>query len=224
MPGDAVHALQGLTGRLRKVELRAERLTTLRDRLADEVKQTERTLERLDAQNLLLDQAGQGLRKLMDLLVNDQVATLRAVVSEGLAAIFHDLDLSFETELQPKHGKVWIDFYLRDGKADDPLSIRGKPLDSFGGGPSSVASLIIRLMTMVKLKRTPILVLDESLGAVSEEYVERTGQFLNQLAREMGIDVLLVTHKHGYVTHANQAYRCVEEDVGGRRRLILRAA
>lgn len=224
MSSDTLHALSGLIARLRQLELKAERLVTLRDRLRTQGSQIRKQIDHLDHQSLMLDQTGQGLRKLMDLLINDQVEALRKIVGEGLEAIFHDLDLSFEAELVPKHGKVWIEFYIREGKPENPLSIRGKPLDSFGGGPCSVASLIIRLMTMVKLKRIPILVLDESLGAVSEEYVERTGHFLRQLAKETGIDVLLVTHKQGYVTHANRAYRCVEVVEGGRRHLTLRGA
>jgi ABC-type Fe3+/spermidine/putrescine transport system ATPase subunit len=74
--------------------------------------------------------------------------------------------------------------------------------------------------------RWPLLVLDEALGAVSEEYADQTALFLRNLAQKVGMDILLVTQtqKQSFCDHAASAYRCfevVEED--GTRHLALRS-
>jgi ABC-type iron transport system FetAB ATPase subunit len=171
-----------------------------------------------------LTKVGELFRALMDQLVTKQVRVIEGVVTEGLSTIFHDLDLGFEADLGTKYNKVSVDFLFRQGQKDDPLAIRGKPLDAFGGGPSAVADLILRMLAVLRLKKKPLLLLDETLASVSDEYVNATGHFLQQLAKSMGLDVLLVTHKHTFLDHADKSYRCSEvttED--GSRHLELRS-
>jgi len=193
--------------------------------LKDELRSTEGEVEQLTTRVTALNKVGELFRALMDKLVDQQVRAVESVVTEGLKTIFFDQDLSFEAEVGPKYNKIAVDFYIRQGAKEDPIAIRGRPLDSFGGGPSSISSLVLRVLTLLRLKRQPILALDESLGAVSEEYVDHTGRFLRQMAEDLNIDVLLVTHKTSFTEHATRAYRCqevVEED--GSRKLSLKAA
>jgi len=225
MSVDQVHPLSGLTQRLRSVEASATRLTTLRDRLNSELATKEAEAADLTDRMAKLVKVGELFRALMDQLVTKQVRTVEAVVTEGLSTIFHDLDLGFEADLSTKYNKVSVDFLFRQGSKDDPLAIRGKPLDAFGGGPSAVADLILRMLAVLRLKKKPLLLLDETLASVSDEYVDATGHFLKQLSESMGLDVLLVTHKHTFLDHADKSYRCSEvttED--GSRHLELRSA
>jgi hypothetical protein len=224
VPGDAVHAVEGLGQRVRVVSDATVRLETLRNRLRSERDSKQQEVEGLTQKVELLTKVSELFRVLMDLMVVKQVRVVEDIVTEGLQAIFHDLDLSFESDVSQKYGKIAIDFFVRQGGKSDPLSHRGKPLEAFGGGPSSVASLVLRVLTVLRLKLHPLFVLDEALGAVSDEYTAQTGQFLRGLADKMGIDVLLVTHKQAFLEHADQAYRCseVEGPDGTTRHLTLR--
>ena len=224
MRSDAIHAVEGLSQRVRAVGDAAVRLETLRDRLRSEQRTKRQEVEDLSAEIELLSKVSELFRVLMDALVVKQVRVIEDIVTEGLQSIFHDLDLRFESDVSQKYGKIAIDFFVRQGDKSDPLSHRGKPLEAFGGGPSSVASLVLRVLTVLRLKLHPLLVLDEALGAVSDEYTTQTGQFLRGLASKMGIDVLLVTHKQAFLEHAKQAYRCAEVmgDDGTTRHLALR--
>ena len=94
-------------------------------------------------------------------------------------------------------------------------------MDCFGGGPTSVSSFILRVLTLQRLKRFPLLAMDETLGAVSEDYTHNTGTFLKTLAEKLGIDVLLVTHNKEYVGHSTRSYRSQEVQEGGERYLRL---
>lgn len=225
MPGDAVHAVEGLKQRVRALNGTAVRLTTLRGRLRTELASKQKEVQDLSARVELLTKVSELFRVLMDLLVVNQVRSVESVVTEGLRSIFHDLDLWFEADVDQKYGKIAIDFFFRQGAKDNPLSHRGKPLGSFGGGPSSVASLILRVLTVLRLKLWPLLLLDEALSAVSDDYIDSTAQFLQGLAGKMGVDILLVTHKQGFLEHADQAYRCTEviSEDGKTRHLTMRS-
>jgi hypothetical protein len=225
MSSDSVHPIDDLIHRVRAVEESSTRIATLRDRLTSELTTKKSEVNQLTVRVEKLTKVSELFRVLLDQLVVKQVRTIEGVVTEGLNTIFFDLDLGFEAEISPKYNKVSVDFLFRQGSADDPLAIRGKPLDSFGGGPSAVADLILRMMALLRLKRRPLLLLDETLASVSDDYVDATGSFLQQLAESMKIDVLLVTHKQSFLDHADLAYRCSEvlEEEAGFRYLELRS-
>lgn len=211
MPGDTVHAVQGigdLTRRARSLSDSAIRLTTLRDRLAGDLAARRDEVEKLTSRAILLGKVSELFRALMDSLVTGQIRAIDAVITEGLQTIFYDQALAFESEVSIKYSKVFIEFYMRRGEGD--LAHRGHPLAAFGGGPSSIAALLLRIIVLLRLKRHPVLFLDETLSAVSDEYIDQTGRFLSRLAESMGIEVLLVTHKHGFLDHADGAYQGTE--------------
>jgi len=180
-----------------------------RDALVTEVSEKKAEIVQLDADTEKLTKVGELLRVLMDKLVLDQVHGIESVITEGLNTIFVDQDLAFEAEVGTKYNKIAIDFLIRQGK--DETAIRGHPLESFGGGPASVASLVLRLLALLRLKKWPLLLLDETMAAVSDEYTDQAGRFLRKLAESSGIDLLMITHKQSYLDHANTAYQGTEE-------------
>lgn len=224
MSSDAICTLEELRPRLKSVSGRLSRSQALRDQLKEDLVDKQAEVRDLSAKVTSLSKVEELFRALMDAMVLKQVQAIEKTVTEGLQSIFHDQDLYFQAEVRPKYSKISIDFYLRQGKEDDPLAIRGKPLDSFGGGPSSVASLLLRVLTLLRLKKFPLLLLDETLAAVSDEYTDKTGQFLQTLSSKMSLPLLMITHKPAYLDHATQAYRCSESDDGETRYLQLKKA
>lgn len=208
MQGHEVHALEGLIGRTRELSRSALRHQIARDALDAEVVEKSAEIDRLSEEAEKLAKVGELLRALMDKLVLDQVRSIESVVTEGLQTIFFDQALAFEAEVGQKYGKVAIDFLLRQGAEDS--AIKGSPLESFGGGPASVASLVLRLLSLLRLKKWPVLLLDETLAAVSDEYTDQAGLFLRKLADTTGIDMLMITHKQSFLDHARQAYQGFE--------------
>lgn len=206
MSSDAIHAIPGVADRVRNLGRRAAQLGALRDRLHVDLERKQTEIQDLTVQVEQLSKVGELFRLLMDLLVDKQVRVVENVVSEGLKSIFHDAGLVFEAEVGAKYNRIAVDFYMRY-KRKDGGGHRGRPLDAFGGGPSSVASLILRVLTILRLKLFPFLALDEALVAVSDAYVSPTGRFLQALAAKMGVDVLLVTHNSAFLEHADLAYR-----------------
>lgn len=195
--------------RTRALNETAVRLQAVRDRLQEDLGTRRQEVGQLSSRVEKLGKVGELLRALMDKLVLDQVRTIEGVVTEGLHAIFPDLALTFEAEVGSKYNKVAIDFFIKQGM--DEAAVRGAPMDSFGGGPTSVSSLILRLLALMRLKRFPLLLLDETLAAVSDEYIDDAGVFLRKLAATTGIDILLVTHKASFLDHAENAFQGYED-------------
>lgn len=223
MSGDAVHAVAGVDARVRSLGERAARLSALRERLSSEVERTEQEIIALGVRMEKLGKVSELFRLLLDLMVEKEVRAVENVVTDALQTIFYDRQLSFEAEVTTKYNRPSVEFYLRQGAKDNPLGHRGNPLEAFGGGPSSVASLLLRIMTVLRKKLYPLLALDESLNAVSDEYIEHTGKFLQNLAEKMGFDILLVTHKTAFLDHADNGLRAEDDQLeDGTRRLALR--
>lgn len=223
MSSDQVLPVEGLESRLKAVSGRVSRLRVLRDQLRDDLGQKRSEVERLSAQILLRSKVEELFRALIDALVMNQVKAVESMVTEGLQTIFVDQDLHFEAEVRPKYNKVSIDFFIKQLEVGG-LEVRGKPLESFGGGPASVASLLLRVLALVRLKKFPLLLLDETLGAVSDEYTDSTGKFLQVLSDKMSVPILMITHKPAYLDHAQTAYRCQEVEESGRRFIQLKKA
>ena len=196
--------------RTRTVSTLATRLRTMRDRVASDRDQRVNEVEGLASKHDLLVKTGKIFQLLMDRLVDSQVKVVEEVVTAGLKSIFCDQHLTFEAEVSQKRNRVSVDFFFRQGELDRG-GCRGSPLESFGGGPTSFAGLAIRIMTLLRLKRRPLLLLDETLAAVSDTYIEATGQFLQRLAETSSIDLLLVTHKAGFLEQARVGYHASEE-------------
>jgi ABC-type branched-subunit amino acid transport system ATPase component len=195
-------------GRVQALKTSAVRLQTQRDALARDHAKAVREVEALNTTVERLAKTGELLRTLMDKLVFDQVKAIESVVTEGLKSIFFDQDLSFEAVVGTSRGKIAIDLLIR--RARKQIDIVGPPLETVGGGISSIASLTLRLLALMRLKKFPFLLLDETLSAVSDEYVDQTGQFLGKLAETTGIPILLVTHKQSFLDHAKSSYQAHE--------------
>lgn len=223
MSGDSACAVDGLidwSQRIESLKQKSTRLLAIRDQVQLDLDRKEQEVEALSKRVELLLKVGELFRTLMDKMVYDQVKTIESIVTEGLQSIFHDQDLHFESDVSTKYNRIAIDFVIRQGEG--ALAVRGKPLESFGGGPSSIASLTLRVLTLLRLKKFPVLLLDETLAAVSDDYLDQAGEFLAKLAESTGMDILLVTHKQAFLEHAHKAYQGYEDSDGEKARLGLR--
>jgi hypothetical protein len=223
MPGDPVYALEGVTRRKRVRELRSKaiQLKAVRDQLAEDLAGKEGEISALTSRQEVLAKVSELYRVLMDRMVMDQVLTIERIVSEGLHTIFFDQDLSFKMELSTKYNRISADCFICKGDPEKG-GFKGNPLDSFGGGPSSIVSLVLRILTLLRTKRKKLLLLDETLGAVSDDYVEQTGQFLRKLSETTSLPILMVTHKDAYLEHSSVSYRGDNRAVQGTEEFTLK--
>lgn len=113
------------------------------------------------------------------------------VVTRCLKAVFGEEEAyEFRINFSQKRGKTEAELvFVRDGMEVDPY-------DGSGGGVIDVAAFALRLAClMLSLpKRRKLLVLDEPFRFLSVDYRPQVRALLELLAKDMGIQILMVTH------------------------------
>jgi len=111
------------------------------------------------------------------------------VVSRCLEAVF-DEPYEFKMDFVEKRGRTEVELtFEKNGQVVDPLS-------ASGGGVVDVASFALRLAAILLSgpKTRRILVLDEPFKFLSRVYRPKIHQLLEDLAKEMGVQIIMVTH------------------------------
>ncbi len=120
---------------------------------------------------------------------------ISSVVSTCLEAVFDD-PYEFKIEFEQKRGATVANLkFVRNGRE---LS----PMEASGGGAVDVAAFALRAACLVLhrpvLQR--VLLLDEPFKFVSKEYQPAIRSMLEQLARDLKIQIIMVTHNEAYET------------------------
>jgi len=128
----------------------------------------------------------QGVGQRLQEMAHDRIA---GVVSRCLEVVFdepYEFKIVFEKKRNQTEARL---VFVRDGMEINPM-------DAAGGGVVDVAAFALRL-ACISLRR-PLLrkfvVLDEPFRFVSVQYRPRVRQMLEQLAEQMGMQILMVTH------------------------------
>jgi len=143
------------------------------------------------------------LKHLLDLMVKGEINRTAGLITYGLKTIFDDQDLTFEPEVSQKGGKIHIKLKtINDGIETD--------FKSSGGSVSVIESFLFRILCVLKKDLARLMFLDETFSAVGDEYIPNTGKFVKELAKKIGIDILLVTHQKEFKHYADNAYKVVK--------------
>ena len=122
---------------------------------------------------------------------HDKIA---GVVSSCLSTVFDD-PYEFKIEFERKRGKTEANLrFVRRGLDVDPLT-------AAGGGMIDVAAFALRVACLM-LHRPPlsrVIVLDEAFRFVSAQYQENVRSMLEGLSKDLGIQIIQVTHNASLV-------------------------
>ena len=114
---------------------------------------------------------------------------IAGVVSRCLSLIF-DEPYEFRINFVQKRNKTEAELvFVRDGNEIDPMT-------ASGGGVVDVTSFALRLACLMLARPATrrVIVLDEPFKFVSAEYRGRVRDMLLELAEQMGIQFIMVTH------------------------------
>lgn len=117
------------------------------------------------------------------------------VVSSCLSAVF-DEPYEFRIQFERKRGRTEARLlFVRDGLEVDPLT-------AAGGGMVDVAAFALRVSCLVlhRPRLSRVVILDEPFRFVSQEYQGNVRGMLEQLSREMKIQIIFITHNANLVT------------------------
>lgn len=182
------------------------RVQTIRNSEIKRLEEIRETILKLTEKYEVLDKVSELFRRLIDQEVIDNARTAEGLLTEGLKAIFDDLDLSAKANVDVQRGKVSVEL-LTVQTENDGSQTEGLSTDAYGGSVTTVQSVLLRIVVLTRRGMRPLLLLDESLAAIAESYVPRVGEFLSLLSERLGLDVLAVTHNPALIEQAKTAYR-----------------
>jgi len=185
---------------------RLDRVVGRRDEVTRRVEDCQNVIQGLNDEEHLCQLVAELFRQLIDAEVNAGVQAVESLLTEGLSAVFADQQISVRSEVGVSRGKVSVDLITTQKQADGTIS-EGSTIDAFGGAVTTVQSVLLRLIVVMRRGLRPVLLLDESLPAFDANYVDAMGKFLRLLCERMGVDILLVTHNPALVEASHRAYR-----------------
>jgi len=192
----------------------ADRALALRDAAAKRVSSTKTEIKRLENREGTLDLVAELFRRLIDQEVTTGVKAVEKLQSEGLASVFTDMDLSVEANVDVVRGKVSVDLVTVHKRPDGSI-VKGLSTEGFGGSVTTVQSVLLRIIVMIRRGLRPFLLLDESLPAFDGNYIVNVGTFLKVLCERLGIDILVVTHNPALYESVDH-YRIVRRPNGAK--------
>lgn len=200
-----------LHSRLRAVQSSMGVLRARREAATSGLSRVCADITRLEGEEEVADLSGGVIRALIDDEVTLSVKAVEDLLTDGLRAVFEDQDLSVRAEVDVQRGKVAVNLLTVQQNSDGTL-VEGLSRDAFGGAVSTVQSVLLRTIVIVRRGLRPVMFLDESLPAFDANYVGNMGAFLRALCKKLGIDILLVSHNPAMVEAADRAYRIVKTD------------
>jgi len=149
------------------------------------------------------------LDDLIKKFIGFQLDKIKEYVTYGLKTVIIDQNLEFDCEVITKNNKPWVELNTKNDKGTSENA-----LDAFGGSIAQIESLILRVLAILQLKLYPLLIMDESLNAVSPHYLNNTSILLKELSKQLGIKILLITHNTEILAHADKVYRANDTKKG----------
>lgn len=147
-------------------------------------------------------QASAFLKELIRVVSTENIYKVEHLVNSALHQIFPTRALSFRINSSIKRNLTEYEFQLlRDNDLDKAGS-----MESNGGGVWSLIAFVLQVTFNCLAKRFPLIVLDESLVAISSDYIAGTSQLIRELSEQFGLTVLLVTHQSLFVEGATSSY------------------
>lgn len=187
---------------------RLERVSGRRDDVVRRLGLAEAEVRRLVDEEELAALSAALIRKMIDAEIIEGVKAVELLLSEGLAHVFDDQDLSVKAVVDEQRGKVSVDLVTVQKHPDGTVT-EGISRDVFGGAVTTVQSVLLRILVTLQRGLRPFFVLDESLPAFDANYVHNMGEFLRSVCSRLGVDILLVTHNSAMLEAAGRAYRIV---------------
>lgn len=169
---------------------KVNQLMTDYHRANDQFREERRRLIRAEDEVTDTEHAQQIVQQLAQTIQQQTHKAIADVVSRCLSTIFDD-PYEFRIVFARKRGKTEARLtFERNGKTVDPLS-------AAGGGVVDVAAFALRLACLVlaRPKRRRLIVLDEPFRFVDPDKSKRLATLLQQLAKDMQVQFILVTHK-----------------------------
>ena len=195
-----------------KKELSTKNLLNVQHTLDNKLKELKDVKE-----NRLIQEASiKVINNIIELMSKENIKAIVDIATYSLQTIFVDKDYSLELEIRELRNKNTCELYLIDSTDKDNI-IKSK-IEDTGGGVQTVVSFVLQVFYILYYNLNRILFLDESLSAVSQEYIPSLMTFIKSLSEQRGFTFLCVMHDNRFFEYADKIYLMkdgVLEDITG---------
>ena len=139
--------------------------------------------------------------KAIDIMYEESIGALKETLNSALRYIVYDKNYNCNLILDDKRGAKTLELTLVDLDEDFEVDLK----DGAGQGIRTIISFILKAYYLIN-KGSRVLFLDEKYSALSEHYVPRFFEFLQKMAEEKGMIVVLITHDTRFMDYADNIY------------------
>lgn len=165
--------------------------------LVEELRKSQHDLE-------VHEKASIALKDLIRVVSTENITQIETLVNSAIRSVMPDKRVFFKIDSVVRRDLTEYEFQVIRQGSNEPGST-----ESNGGGLWSLVALVLKLTFNILSKKAPILVLDESLSFISDQYIIPTSTLINQLSQEFGLTVLLVTHQSLFMESSLHSYLAV---------------
>lgn len=129
------------------------------------------------------------------------------LVSAAISSVFPDNPYQFKVQFVQRRSKTECDLLLeKDGELIHPLS-------ATGGGVVDIISFALRIaaLSMQQGKIRPLLLMDEPFKHLSTDLQERAGLMLKELAENIGIQILYISHSNEAIEGCDKCFKATNK-------------
>jgi len=192
---------------LAEIQSRIDKLDGFYQALKSQEKNLSQEIVDLKKKADVLTKASLVIKHLLDIMVKDEIAKMAGLVTYGLKTIFEDQDLIFKPVVSKKSDRIYIELRTLNNGVESEFG-------TYGGSVAVIESFLLRIICMLKMKLARVILLDETFGSISTEYIQNTSKFVGELSNKLGLDVLLVTHQPEFKNFANRVYKLKDAPTG----------
>jgi DNA repair exonuclease SbcCD ATPase subunit len=192
--------LEDLPNQLASLKQKIAKATAYRDLIRSQIDSEEKKVEQFRYDADLNQRSSEVIKSWLEDLLKANIDSVADLVTNGLNNIIDDQDLQFHINQDIKYNRLSINFAISED------GVEGDPLLSFGGGAVLIASLILRLSVMARMNMANLLLLDESMSALANQYVPAAAEFMKQISEKTGVHILMVTHNEEFMANSHIAY------------------
>lgn len=145
----------------------------------------------------LYTKAVEALKVVVEHMTERDLKKIEDFVTMGLQKVIDDQKISCKVVAE---GSSKVHITGRKGDFEGPF------VDSFGGGVWNVASFILRIIAILRLKLRRRIFLDESFNNLHVGYLENLGELMSSLVNKLGFKCLLITHQERLAECADRVY------------------
>ena len=171
----------------------------------ENIQDKNKKLKDLEKDIELHNTAASFIQSIIETVCDSNLRKIETWINLGLKNIFDDQIIEFKiNKAISRNTNIYSFIVLKDG-------IEGS-INSFGGGVLCIISLILKVLFLEITKSAKLLVLDESLSFLSEQYIENCARFINTLVSEFKLNIILVTHQEKFKEHTSNIYEAKRKD------------